>query len=261
MTGHFVDVTEMDGQMISREQLERACVRYRWAAEKVAGCDVLEVGCGSGQGLSILRAAARSLAAGDVSPEVLAAARTVAAADVQLSEFGAERLPFLDRSFDRILLFEAIYYVERAADFVAEARRVLRPSGQVLLVTANKDLFDFNPSPFSHTYFGVKELAALFEAASLETRFFGTHDVQDVGLRQKLFRPIKFAAARLGLVPKTMGGKEWLKRVVFGQLVPMPASLDGIQCRDIPFVRLPSDKPDKRHKVIYCIATSPNGQA
>ncbi|MFM6854025.1 MAG: hypothetical protein ACKOUM_08090, partial [Sphingopyxis sp.] len=75
MTADFVNVTEIEGQRISQEQLHRTCHRYHWAASVAGGRDALEVACGAGQGLGILRAAAKSIVAGDVSPQVLASAQ------------------------------------------------------------------------------------------------------------------------------------------------------------------------------------------
>jgi SAM-dependent methyltransferase len=255
MTRHFVDVTEMGGQLVSMEQLGRTCDRYHWAAELVRGTDVLEIACGAGQGLGILHATARSLSAGDISPEVLAAARAVAAPDVRLEVFGAESLPFPDTSFDHVLLFEALYYVTDKARFVREAKRVLRPGGRLLIVTANKDLFDFNPSPYSQGYLGVEELTVLLGSNGFDPSFFASHDVGTVGLRQRAFRPVKYLAARLNLIPKSMAGKAWLKRLVFGRLVPMPAALDTVPHRLVMPEPVEAGRADTRHKVIYCVAT------
>lgn len=258
-TGHFVQVTEMNGEPVSVEQLQRTCDRYHWAAGLCAGADVLEVACGAGQGLGLLASRANRVAGGDISPEVLAAARAVAGPEIELDVFGAEKLPFDDASFDRILLFEAIYYVDHPERFVAEAKRVLRSGGAVLLVTANKDLYDFNPSPFSHTYYGVVELTQLFSEAGFDVSFWGSHPVTNVSTRQRILRPVKFLAARLNLIPKTMKGKAWLKRLVFGELVLMPASIDTIEHDYRPPIAIKPDQPDRRHKVIYCMAVLPDG--
>ena len=55
MTAEFINVTEIDGQLISQEQLMRTCHRYHWAAQYCEGKDVLEVACGAGQGLDVRR--------------------------------------------------------------------------------------------------------------------------------------------------------------------------------------------------------------
>ena len=70
-TAIFVGVTEIEGQRVSGEQLYRTCHRYRWAASLCEGRDVLEVACGSGPGLGLLSDHARSLNAGDISPDLL----------------------------------------------------------------------------------------------------------------------------------------------------------------------------------------------
>jgi len=82
-------------------------------------------------------------------------------------------MPFGDKSEDMIILFEAIYYIPDAKKFVEEYARVLRPGGKVLIATANKDLYDFNPSPHSYIYYGVVELNDLFARHGFETEFFG----------------------------------------------------------------------------------------
>jgi SAM-dependent methyltransferase len=253
-TNRFAEVTELAGTEISEEQLERMSHRYHWAALHCNQKDVLEVACGSGQGLGILGRVAASVEAGDFSSEILELARRHYAGRVNLSQFDAQALPFADHSKDVIILFEAIYYVPDAARFVSECRRVLRPNGKVLIATANKDLSDFNPSPFSHRYYGVAELTQLLNSHGFEVEVFGYLPIGSVSWRQKVLRPIKRLAVALHLVPKTMGGKKLLKRLVFGRLTPMPAELPVRSGPIVAPVRLGS-APDVAHKVLYCCAT------
>jgi SAM-dependent methyltransferase len=250
----FSEVTELAGTEISSEQLERMSHRYHWAAQYCSGKDVLEVGCGSGQGLGILHSVARSLTAGDYSSRILGIPRAHYGDRIELREFDAQSLPYAERSFDVIVLFEAIYYVPDARRFVAECRRVLRPGGVVLIATANKDLPDFNPSPLSYRYYGVVELKELFETAGFSVQLFGHLVVSEVSWRQRILSPLKKLAVSLGLMPKTMKGKKLLKRLVFGRLVEMPAELPVSR---EPFAwpaEIPSGVRDHRHKVIYCCA-------
>jgi len=174
---------------------------------------------------------------------------------VRLTEFDAQVLPFADRSKDVVILFEAIYYVPDAVRFVSECRRVLRPGGSVLIATANKDLPDFNPSPYSHRYYGAAELSALFGEHGFEVELFGHLPVATVGWRQKLLRPVKQIAVTLGLVPKTMAGKKLLKRLVFGRLIAMPVELPRTDSTLSSVDRLVPGQPDLEHKVLYAHAT------
>jgi SAM-dependent methyltransferase len=173
---------------------------------------------------------------------------------VRVTRFDAQSLPYPDRSKDTILLFEAIYYLPDAERFVAECGRVLRSGGQVLIVTANKDLWDFHPSPYTHRYYGVRELAELFARHRFVCEFFGFQDVRRAGLRQRVLRPLKRMAVSTGLMPQTMAGKRWLKRIVFGSEIPMPAELSPGASGYVAPQPIASGAADVRHKIIYCAA-------
>jgi ubiquinone/menaquinone biosynthesis C-methylase UbiE len=255
VAAEFAEVTELAGTEISTEQLERMVHRYQWAVQYCHDKDVVEVGCGSGQGLGILGRVAGTLEGGDYSSQILSIPRAHYGERVRLSVFDAQRLPFADDSKDVVILFEAIYYVPDATRFVRECRRVLRSGGRVLIATANKDLADFNPSPLSHRYYGAVELADLFREAGFEVELYGHMPVSGVALRQQLLRPIKALAVNLGMMPKTMRGKKLLKRLVFGRLVPMPAELPASPAEMVSPVPLPQDRADRVHKVLYCCAT------
>jgi SAM-dependent methyltransferase len=198
---------------------------------------------------------AKSLEAGDISPTILGRARHHYGMRVRLETYAADALPYADHSKDVLILFEAIYYLPDAERFVMEAMRVLRPGGDVLIATANKDLADFNPSPYSRRYYGIVELSELFAPRGFECQYFGHLAADAVSLRQRILRPIKRVVVRLGLMPKTMAGKRVLKRLVFGPQLPMPAELTHDMGVYNPPTALDGGRPDRRHKVIYCIAT------
>lgn len=251
----FTTVTELPGTEVTDEQVERLAHRYYWAGEYCRGRDVLEVGCGAGQGLGYLASVSRSLRAGDISPALVERARIHYRNRIEILELDAQALPFPECSLDVVMLFEAIYYLSSAERFVNECRRVLRPGGRVLIVTANKDLYDFNPSPFSHRYYGIRELDELFTDAGFECAFFGVTPVASVSIWQRILRPVKLLAVKLDLIPKSMEGKRFLKRLVFGKLHPMPPEIDPGIVSYFPPEPLPARLPDHRFKVIYMEAT------
>lgn len=251
---HFAEVTEIAGQKISAEQLERTCNRYYWARQFVEGGDIVEAGCGAGQGLGYLAKHARSVVGGDISAEVMARAQATYGNTIDLKVFDAASMPWPDSSFDAVLMFEAIYYLPDVDAFFDEVRRVLRPGGHLLIATANKDLYDFNPSPFSVRYYGVKELSELCDRHGFDSSFWGFVDIFQVSLRQRILRPVKSVAARFGLIPKTMGGKELLKKLFFGTMVEMPASILDMPVAYVEPTTIAGDRSDGRHKVIYCAA-------
>jgi SAM-dependent methyltransferase len=251
----YLSVTEISGDEVSQEQVDRLCNRYYWAGKYCKDKDVVEAACGTGQGLGYLCKIAKSLEAGDYSEPIVKIVRQHYGGRIDLRQFDAQKMPYPDRTKDVIILFEAIYYLPSAEQFVKECRRVLRPGGKVLIATANKDLFDFNPSPYSHRYYGVVELQELFAKYGFTTDFFGNTPLEAVSWRQRLLRPVKKMAVVLGIVPKTRDGKKWLKRLVFGRLVKMPAEIsEGM----VPFIEpapLPPGEPNRNYKVIYCAAS------
>src|SRR5690242_6743861 len=105
---------------------------------------------------------ARTVVAGDIDVANLGIAHRTFGGRLSLVALDAQFLPFHDGIFDVILLFEAIYYLRVPEAFVGECWRILRRGGVVLVVTANKDLYDFTSSPFSFRYFNAPELARLF---------------------------------------------------------------------------------------------------
>jgi SAM-dependent methyltransferase len=250
----YSTVTEVAGERAARTQIERLYCRYYFASSFCEGKDVLEVACGTGQGLGLLARRARSVTGLDIDPKLLGRARQcyLARTEIRFAPGNAEDLPFPDATFDVVILFEAIYYLSHPERFVKEAKRVLRGGGVVLVCTANKDLPDFNPSPFAHTYFGPPELRALFESEGFAVQILGEAPVPS-GFVPGTVRALKKLAVKLHLIPKTMRGKQVLKRVFMGRLVEVPAEVpDGLAvARPVP---ISSDIPALGHLVIHCVA-------
>lgn len=247
----FLDVTELSGNPISGEQLQRLAHRYLWATDFCRGKDVAEVACGTGPGLGLLAKVSASCEAGDFSAPMLDRVRGHYGERIPLRQFDATVMPYADASKDVLVIFEAIYYLQDIERFRDECSRVLRPGGYLLIATANKDLSDFNPSPHSHRYLGTTELENVFQALG-EVSLFGFLDVGTTSVKARILRPVKSLAVRLGLMPKTMAGKRMLKRLVFGKPVRMPAEIDGTEIDYERPRELSAAEPDRRHKVIYC---------
>lgn len=257
-TPDFTDVTEMAGEEISSEQLFRMVNRYVWASRYAAGKDTIEVACGTGPGLGYLAKISKSLRAGDYSQTIVDRTTRHYGDRVEILQFDAQNMPYEDNSADVIIIFEALYYIPDAEAFVRECKRVLRPGGHVLVSNANPDLYDFNPSPYSYVYHGVRELGHLFGSAGFSTEFWGSTPLAKVGLKQRLLRPVKKLVVSSGLMPKSMAGKRLLKRLVFGNPVLMPAELTADMAEHEVSVSLPAGKACDGFKVIYCAAALVN---
>ncbi len=100
--------------------------------------DVADLGCGEGYLTLEAAAWARRVTAVDRSAAVLAKARALARkrriANVTWKRGDIERVPLEDASVDLALLSQALHHAADPARAVAEATRVVRPGGRVLVL-------------------------------------------------------------------------------------------------------------------------------
>ena len=255
MAEDYTAVTEVPGSMATQEQLARLYHRYHTASRYVAGKRVLEVACGARLGLGYLARTASGVVGGDYTENLLRIAQSHYRGRVPLVRLNAHHLPFRDRAFDLIVLFEAIYYLSQAEQFIAESHRVLSDGGTLLIGTVNKDWSEFTPSLLSTRYFSVPELRdLLIQQGFGDLEFFGAFPTTAVSPKQKIVSFIRRVAVALDLVPKTLGGRKWLKRLFYGSLTPLkPEVEDGMAELD-PLIPIPSELPNSQYKIIYAVA-------
>jgi SAM-dependent methyltransferase len=257
VTPDYVGITETPADEITEEALSMAYSRYAWARSFAAGKHVLEVGCGAGQGLGYLAEQADLVVGADISQPLLSMAQSHYGGRARLIRLDGQHLPFHDRSFDVVLLFEALYYLPHPERFLAEAARVLRPNGAVLLSTVNPEWRDHLPSAFSHSYHSAGGLRRLINAAGLAAEVHGGFEVPPRTVRQVVMSGIKRTAMSLDLIPKTMRGKRLLKRLFLGRLVPVWRQVrDGIAPFDEPRPISSSDDAS-RFRVLYAVGRQP----
>jgi SAM-dependent methyltransferase len=146
---------------------ERHVAAYAAAAELLPpGGAVLDVGCGVGHSYHLLEP--RETVGVDLEPSALAGQqRRTIVADMR-------ELPLPDASFASFLAVQSIEHVPDPERALAEARRVLEPSGTAIFVTPNK--LTFSPpgeiiDPYHDVEYDQHELRALCE------RFFDTVDM------------------------------------------------------------------------------------
>lgn len=113
---------------------------YDFAEQFTRGKRVLDYGCGSGYGAARIARSAGHVTAVDVADDAIDYARTQFPADnLDFRTIDPLRpLPFGDGSFDTVLSFQVFEHVADTSHYLSEIRRVLRPGGQLVLVTPDR---------------------------------------------------------------------------------------------------------------------------
>ena len=253
MTPDYSTTTEVPGSGATREQLARLHHRYQIASRYCTGKRVLEVGCGPGIGLGYLAQTASRVVGGDFTSNTIRMAQNHYRGRVHLLQLDAHALPFGDATFDTLVLFEALYYLSDPDQFLHECRRVLGGEGKLILCTVNKDWPDFNPSPSSTRYHSAPELFGLLTRYGFKTELFGAYRVTLDSLTQNAVSLIKRTAVSLRLIPRSMRGKEWLKRIFYGRLVPLPAEIERDGSEEASLVPISNEVPTSKYKILYAI--------
>jgi SAM-dependent methyltransferase len=252
----FEDLTETTGIPLSPEGARMMFTRYSIAQTLSRGRRVLEIGCGSGQGLGMLGQEAESVVGTDFSMPLLLKAREHYGTRVPLVRLSADALPFRPDSFDLILCFEASYYVPNMEQALDEIASALTKEGTILFVNANPERPDFIPSPHSVRYYSADEFRAALSTRGFKVRVMGAFPIaqSETGLVSRFVGgALSFARRTLeffGLVPKTLLGRARIKRLLYGKLAAVPSELTAgfseiAECTPL------FAGPQRDYKVIY----------
>lgn len=194
--------------------------RYAEAARLADGRRVLEVACGPGRGLGLIARRARLAVGIDLTHGLVRQARDHYRDRLPVLQSDAQALPFVDGSFEVAVMFEAIYYLADPEQFLEECRRVLVPGGTLLLSTANREWTGFTSSALATRYLSASELSALLARHGFSSKVMGAFPATEPGAsaRNLLVSFVRRTALTLGLVPATLHGREFLKRLFYGPL-------------------------------------------
>lgn len=120
--------------------------------------DVLDIASGDGVLAEVLGSHARSITCLDRSDAVLRAARKRLKNHANIGfELGdMHSLPFSTDSFDQAFLLHALTYTRHPTAVLAEAARVLRPGGTLILVTLAAHAHEATVTAFDHVNLGFQ---------------------------------------------------------------------------------------------------------
>lgn len=152
-TGERVIPGEVDVDLLNEHM-----ARYTFATRLARGKRVLDAGCGAGYGSAELARAAERVVGVDRAPDAIEFARAhYAAANLTFEEASCEALPYAQGSFELVVAFEVIEHLVDWRGFLREARRVLVPSGQLVVSTPNKLYYTESRGPDGANPFHVHE--------------------------------------------------------------------------------------------------------
>lgn len=117
--------------------------RYAFASGLCAGLEVLDAACGEGYGAAMLARTARRVTGVDVTESAIAHAqgRYGKQPNLEFRTADCSRLPFRDQSFDCVVSFETIEHLDQQEQVLVEFRRVLRPTGFLLMSSPDKAVY------------------------------------------------------------------------------------------------------------------------
>lgn len=139
---------------------------------------LLDAGTGTGRMLELMASHARRVVGVDVSPEMLAIARdkllreSLPNCQVRLGD--TYRLPFegggAHAGFDVVTFHQVLHYLDDPAAAVAEAARVMRAGGRLLIADFAPHALEFLREDYAHRRLGFsdKEVQGWFQAAGLK---------------------------------------------------------------------------------------------
>jgi SAM-dependent methyltransferase len=178
--------------------LNEHIARYRFAEALAGARSVLDAGCGVAYGSAILASRASVVYGLDNSGEALRqGAESGLPANVRLLEGDCAAFPLRDASTDLVVAFEVIEHLPDHRRLLAEARRVLRSDGQLIVSTPNRPYYEQSrsePNPFHVHEFDYEEFRAALEEFFPHTTIFLENHTQAIaftpldvqGLRTRL---------------------------------------------------------------------------
>jgi len=135
--GERFDPRVLGGRLVEAEHL----ARYLVAAQFVEGRDVVDIGCGTGWGTALLAQAARHCVGVDRDEGAVAQARKAYPDAGEFRVDDAHELSLPTDAFDVAICLETIEHLADAEQALDEIRRVLRPSGLLVISSPNPRVY------------------------------------------------------------------------------------------------------------------------
>lgn len=157
---------------------QRLYFPYTEAAKIIHG-NVLELGCGWGRGVETLIEKCDHYTGLDKNEPLIEQLQAVHPRHT----FRTADLPhlsaFKDNTFDFVVTFQVIEHIQDDHQFLAEAARVLKPGGKILLTTVNRP-YSLSRNPWHIREYDTAELRGLMQKYFSKVETFGVGGNQKV---------------------------------------------------------------------------------
>jgi ubiquinone/menaquinone biosynthesis C-methylase UbiE/DNA-binding transcriptional ArsR family regulator len=136
--------------------------------------ELLDIGTGTGRMLEVFGPRVERVVGVDLSREMLTVARVnlerAALRNCSIRQADMYQLPLPGASFDAVVIHQVLHYAEHPAQVVAEAARVLRPGGRLVIADFAPHDLEFLRLEHAHRRLGFAdaEIIAWCRAAGLE---------------------------------------------------------------------------------------------
>ena len=197
-----------------------------------------DLGCGSGRIAAALAPFVSSVIAVDASPEMLSVARERLAgfANVHLHEGSLESLPIESGTLDLALVVHVLHHVPEPALALAEAARVLKPGGRLVVADVLPHARHEYRRTMGHIWLG-------FDRAAIEEAF------ADAGLDRRPLARARYRGGREG--PRALRGHRHPTRRSHKEEPP-----DGSRRQDAPVRAGRAGRPRRRSRSPTCRSPS-----
>ncbi|MFQ6018398.1 MAG: ArsR/SmtB family transcription factor [Kiloniellaceae bacterium] len=161
---------EIRSLYVDEDEIERRLLELLPAGEVQ---DLIDIGTGTGRIVEIFGPRVRRALGIDLSQEMLLIARSklerAKLRNCQVQKGDMYQLPLAGQSFDAAVIHQVLHFAEVPADAIAEAARVLRPGGRLVVVDFAAHSLDYLRSEHAHRWLGFREpeVTKWFRAAGL----------------------------------------------------------------------------------------------
>lgn len=136
---------------------QRSILAYLEAAKLISG-NVLEIGTGSGYGLSVVSPYATKFVTLDKFSDPEVKKENAHLNNVEYIQMTIPPLTGIeDNSFDFVISFQVIEHIQKDNDYTKEIARVLKPGGKFIVTTPNKPM-SLSRNPWHIREYNIKEL-------------------------------------------------------------------------------------------------------